>query len=403
MLTISNLKGAVHLIESSISKTIAEDFSNSNLKNHVFGSQFIADDGFFHALFFIKSNKKQVAKNTVSNVFELQFENDLASSPQFVINHNNGKKEVLVQDQDNVLYLISNRGKIIWKKQLNGAIQGKVAQVDLFKNGKLQIAFTTNNQFLILDRNGKEVAPFSMKFEGGNLNPLAVFDYDNKRKYRFVVTQNKKIFMYNNEGKIVKGFKYITAEASILSKPRHFRIEKKDYLTFQLDYSTLKITNRVGKDRVSVKDKFSFSENPITIYQNKFSFTTTDGVLNQIDTKGKISRTNLNLLKDHGMDATSRTLAIMNDNVLRIRDKKVNLDLGVYTQPTIFYLNDKIYVSVTDIQNQKIFLFDSQAEPIPNFPIYGSSAIDMADIDNDKKPELVFKDQANSIKVVKIQ
>ena len=87
----------------------------------------------------------------------------------------------------------------------------------------------------------------------------------------------------------------------------------------------------------------------------------------------------------------------MDDNTLNIKGKKVDLEFGVYTQPKIFYINDKIYVAVTDIQNQKIYLYDSQAEPIPNFPVFGMSMIDLLDMDNDNKLELVAKDQENSI------
>src|SRR5690606_17554609 len=103
-----------------------------------------------------------------------------------------------------------------WKKQLNGRVQGRIEQVDIYKNGRLQLAFTTHNQFLILDRNGKEVAPFTFTYEGGNLNPLAVFDYEQKKDYRFVVTQGTKLFMYNRQGEIVKGFKYTQADQPIL-------------------------------------------------------------------------------------------------------------------------------------------------------------------------------------------
>lgn len=403
MLTVSNLKGTVDILKESVSKKISSELEKSKLSDYVFSSQVIADEGFYHANFLIKKITEESERNTVSSVFEVQFNTDLAILPQFVTNHNNRRKEIIIQDQENILYLISNSGKVLWKKQLEGTIQGKVHQVDLFKNGKLQLAFTTNNEFLILDRNGKEVEPFTKKFSGGNLNPLAIFDYENKKNYRFIVTQNEKIFMYNSKGDIVKGFKYNTAEANIIEAPQHFRIGRMDYLIFKLQNGLLKITNRVGKTRVNVKDKFSFSENEIKLYQNKFTFTSTEGILFQIDTKGNISSSNLNLAKDHGMDATSRTLAIMNDNVLRIRDKKVQLELGVYSKPTIFYLNDKIYISVTDIQNQKIHLFDSQAEPIPNFPIFGSSIIDMADMDNNKKPDIVLKNQENTIKVFKIQ
>lgn len=403
VLSISNSKGFSSLLEKSVSKTLAETFRESNLNDYVFGTQIIADAGFFHTNFIIKKITAEENSNSVSSVFEIKFDTDLATLPQFVTNHSNGRKEIIVQDQENMLYLISNSGKILWKKQLNGTVQGKVQQVDLFKNGKLQLAFTTNNEFLILDRTGKEVEPFTKKFSGGNLNPLAVFDYEGRKNYRFVVTQDKKVLMYDGKGDIVKGFTYDTAEASIVAAPQHFRIGKKDYIVFKLENGQLKITNRVGKTRVNVKDKFSFSDNDIKLYQNKFTFTSVEGILYQIDTQGKISSSNLNLAKDHGIDATSKTLAIMNDNVLTIRDKKIQLELGVYSKPTVFYLNDKIYVSVTDIQNQKIYLFDSQAESIPNFPVFGSSIIDMADINANKQPEFVFKDQENSIRVFKIR
>ncbi|WP_324025462.1 ribonuclease HII [Maribacter sp. BPC-D8] len=403
VVSISNLKGFVTAMNESVSKTLSNSFASSKLDDYVFASQIIADAGFFHTNFLIKKITKEEESSSVSSAFEVKFDTDLATLPQFVTNHSNRRKEIIVQDQENILYLISNSGKIIWKKQLNGTIQGKVQQVDLFKNGKLQLAFTTNNEFLILDRNGKDVQSFTKKYTGGNLNPLAVFDYEGRKNYRFVVTQDKNVFMYNSKGDIVKGFTYDTAEAPIVAAPQHFRIGKKDYIVFKLENGQLKITNRVGKTRVNVKDKFSFSDNDIKLYQNKFTFTSVDGILYQIDANGKISSSNLNLAKDHGIDATSRTLAIMNDNTLQIRNKKVELELGVYSKPTIFYLNDKIYVSVTDIQNQKIYLFDSQAESIPNFPIFGSSPIDMEDINGNKKPEFVFKDQENSFKVFKIR
>ncbi|WP_300024242.1 ribonuclease HII [uncultured Maribacter sp.] len=403
ILSISNYEGFVGYLNKSVSSALANSFKKSKLNDYLFGQQIIADANFFHINFLINKVTKVEEQNSVTSAFEVQFDTDLSSLPQFVTNHGSGKKEIIVQDQENNLYLISSSGKILWKKQLNGSVQGKIEQIDLFKNGKLQFAFTTNNEFLILDRNGNEVAPFTKNYSGGNLNPLAVFDYDGRKNYRFVVTQGKKVFMYNSKGEIVKGFTYDTAEATILDAPQHFRIGKKDYLVFKLDNGKLKIINRVGKTRVNVKGNYSFSDNKIRLYQNKFTFTTLDGILYQIDSQGKISSSNLNLSKDHGMDATSRTLAIMNDNILQIRNKKIELELGVYSKPSIFYLNDKIYVSVTDIQNQKIYLFDSQAKPIPNFPVFGNSVIDMADINLNQKVEFVYQNQNNSIEVLKIQ
>jgi len=402
LISAADAEGFLDVLNRHDLKEMAGQFKASNFSEYLFGSEIISDQDFFHTSYFIKKVGTKNTKNSVTPVFKFQLETDIHSIPQFVVNHRTKKKELIVQDTDNVLYLISTNGKILWKKQLESAVQGQIHQVDLFKNGKLQLAFTTNNQFLVLDRNGEMVKPFTFDFTGGNLNPLAVFDYDGKKDYRFLVTQNDKVFMYNNKGKIVRGFKYTLAENTILEAPQHFRIGRKDYLVFKLANNTLKILNRTGNDRIKVPEKIPFSDNPIRLYQNKIAVTSDKGILYQINTNGNLEKTDLGLNPDHGMDATSKTLAIINDNILGIRGKKTTLDLGVYSKPKIFYLNDKIYVSVTDIQNQKVYLFDSQSQPIPNFPIYGISSVAMADMDNDKKPELVIKDQENSLSVFKI-
>ena len=92
----------------------------------------------------------------------------------------------------------------------------------------------------------------------------------------------------------------------------------------------------------------------------------------------------------------------MNDNILSIREKRVELELGIYTQPKIFYIYDKIYITVTDLQHHKIYMFDSQAKSIPNFPVFGSSTIDLNDTNNDKKLEFVTKDKNNSLLIYQI-
>jgi hypothetical protein len=402
ILFVSNSSGINFLAEQEFAPKPLSSVKKAELSDHAFAAQVVADNDFAHINFLISKIEKTVKSNTVTPLFTLELETDLAIDPQFVKNHRTNKQEIVVQDQNNFLYLISTDGKVLWKKQLDGRIQGSIQQVDIYKNGRLQLAFCTNNQFLIIDRNGEEVPPFKKTFEGGNLNPLSVFDYEGKKDYRFLITQSEKVFMYNNKANIVDGFTYTSAQSPILKEPKHFRVANKDYLVFQLEDKTLKILHRSGGDRIKVAQKIDFSDNEVFLYKDKFSTTNKKGVLHQIDTRGKLTSTNFNLNKDHGMYATSKTLVFMDDNVLSIRGKKVELELGVYTKPKIFYIYDKIYVSVTDIQNQKIYLFDSQGKPIPNFPVFGNSLIDLVDMDNDKKLELVAKDQENSLILYKM-
>ena len=402
MLFIANASGIEQNLTNEASEELLNNIKNADLSKYAFAMQLVADAGFYHSNILIHKFEKEIKSNTTSTLYSIQLDAEIATSPQFVVNHRTGKKEIVVQDKENNLYLISTEGKVLWKKPLDAKIQGAIEQIDIYKNGRLQLAFTTENEFLIVDRNGEDVKPFPKTYEGGNLSPLAVFDYDNKKDYRFVVAQGTKILMYDSKGEIVKGFKATEFENPIMGIPEHFRINNKDFLVFKEATGNLKILNRLGESRITVSEKIEFSDNRVFLYKDKITLTDAKGTLFQIDNTGKLTKTNLDLSKDHRLDATSKTLVVMNDNTLRIKDKKVTLELGVYTKPKIFLINDKIYVTVTDTQNQLVYLFDSNGISIPNFPIFGASDIDFIDMDNDGKLEIVVKDLENSLLVYKM-
>lgn len=402
MLLIVAPDGTKDYLKNDFKNTVYKNITDLDFSDQIIIAQLVSDNGFYHTSMLLKKLGAKTESNRTAPLFTVRLDNDIATQPQFVKNHITNKKEIIVQDIDNILYLISTDGKVLWKKQLSGRIKGKIAQIDIYKNGRLQLAFITDTQFLVLDRNGTTVQPFDISFKDDIINSLSVFDYDNNRDYRFLITQSSKIHMYNNRGEIVSGFKFNADGKKIIKAPQHFRINKKDYIVFGEEGGLVRILSRVGSDRVQVKDKISFSSNDMFLYKNKFSTTDENGILHQIDEKGAISKSNLSLSKDHGLFTTSNTLVTMSENTLTIKGKKIELELGVYTKPVIFLVANKIYVTVTDLQNQKIYLFDSNAETIQNFPVYGSSLIDLDDIDNDKKIELVAKDLENSIIVYKI-
>lgn len=384
-----------------LSSTFNEDLSNLKLNNYKISAiQFIQDDNFTHVNGIIKKNKTRAIQNSVSEEFNVTLDADLLTQPQFVINHRNKQKEIVVQDINNKLYLISNSGKILWKKQLNGNILGTIEQVDLYKNGRLQLAFATPKRVYILDRNGKDVAPFPLKFNDEITQPLSVFDYDNRKDYRFLVTQKSSLLMYNGKGKSVNGFKY-AKNKTITTQPKHFRINNKDYIVFAAG-DKMQILNRQGKTRVAVNETINFSGNPIYRYKNQFTTTTSNGELVQVNQKGNISKQGLGLVNNHKLTTTNKTLVTLSENKLSIKLKSLELDFGNYTAPKIFYINDKIYITVTDLQTQKVHLFDSQTKTIKNFPVYGNSTIDLNNIDKDRNLEFVVQGESNSIVLYQI-
>ena len=140
------------------------------------------DDHIVHVNSILQKSKSKQSKTQISETFSLTLSNTILMDPVFVTNHRTKKKDILVQDIDYNLYLISNKGVVLWKKKLKGAVLGKVEQVDLYRNGRLQLAFATPNRLYVIDRNGKNVERFPLEFKDEITQPLAVFDYDKKFK-----------------------------------------------------------------------------------------------------------------------------------------------------------------------------------------------------------------------------
>ncbi|TBN00836.1 ribonuclease HII [Hyunsoonleella flava] len=396
---LSSESSLIFVAKPELLKTIVEKNIGAryNFKNYNLSAiQFIYDTDFAHIHGGLIKGKRKRVQNSISENFNLKLDTDILNTPQFVANHITKQKEIVVQDLNNKLYLISNQGKIVWKKQLNSAILGKVEQIDMYKNGRLQLAFATANRVYVVDRKGRDVAPFPLKFNDAITQPLSVFDYDKNKNYRLLVTQGKNVLMYDARGKTVSGFTFKKANGNIISQPKHFRIGTRDYLVIKTE-NKLHILDRVGKTRVSPKSTNAYSNEPVFVYKNKFTTTTKDGKLVSVDTRGNVALVDLRLTNNHNLETTSKTRVTFHDNKLGIKSRELELDYGNYTRPNIFYINDKIYVAITDLQSKKVHLYDSQGKMIPNFPVYGNSSISLDNIDRDRNLEFVTKGDANSI------
>ncbi|GGD86901.1 hypothetical protein [Planktosalinus lacus] len=394
-------------------KNTFADWASGNSKEKIqqlkFGShrmaafQFVYDSHFAHFNGVIKETQNQSRGTGVSQLFAINLENELLSRPQFFNNHITKGKDVVVQDVANELYLISSTGKVLWSKQLDSEIIGDIQEVDLLKNGKTQLAFTTKNTFYILDRNGRAVSPFPMKFKDDITQPLSVFDYDNNRNYRFIIIQGEEIFMYDNKGKSVKGFIFKKANSPILLPPKHIRILNKDYIIIAEENGTINILHRTGQPRINVSQKFDFSENQIYTENNEFVILNTNDEKISIDQNGKVSKQNISSVsKNVFWEIIGNTKVTLDDNILRINNQKIELPFGLYTAPKISVSNRRILVTITDLQQQRSYAFNSLGELLNNFPIYGTSIMEMADATNNGKPNGVVKGGAKEVVLYEI-
>jgi hypothetical protein len=129
--------------------------------------------------------------------------------------------------------------------------------------------------------------------------------------------------------------------------------------------------------------------------------TSSDGKLIRIDEQGKIKKEALAAGNNLHLVASENILVTLSENILNIDKKVITLDFGLYTAPIIFEAKGKTYISVTDTQANRVYLFDENAKLLPNFPVYGTSAIDLNNFAGDDHLEFVVKGEENTVLVYK--
>ena len=314
----------------------------------------------------ISTQKKEVKEIEDPNLFKVSFSDPIIIGPFIVKNHITQNEEIIVQDINNILYLIDNSGKIAWSKQIDEKILNKVFQIDSYKNGRLQYVFSTERKLYMLDRKGRDVGKFPLQFNDKITIPISVFDYDKNKNYRICITQGNELFMFDSKGTFVNGFKY-KKQDQIITSPKHFRIQNKDLIVFKTE-SKFNIINRRGEIRIKLKSDIKFSSDNIYSYQNNLVSTSDNNEILKIDLKGNISK-----IKE---DDSNRIFIVSNkdyisyliNNSIKTPKNKIDLEFGKYSDLILHENKKNIFICVYNEQSKKLYIFDEKLIPISNFP-----------------------------------
>ncbi|RIJ50018.1 hypothetical protein D1614_04540 [Maribellus luteus] len=312
--------------------------------------------------------------------------------PQIVANYNNkATQDVLVQDKDNQLHLVSESGTKIWSIPISGKILGEVFQIDFFRNGKLQFLFNTREKLYLIDRNGNNVSGFPVAFSSPATNGVSVFDYDNNRKYRyFVACENRKVIAYDHNGKIVSGWNFDKTTGEVNTPVQHFRVAGKDYIVFK-DNARVYIQDRRGATRVKTAASFENSANPLILNLDgtpKMVATDKDGVVYYLYFDGRYVQKNagkysskhlfnMSDLNGNGIPdfifVDGNKLEVIDENGKKQYSEKFDNTITEYPNVYTFSANQKM-VGVSDARAEKIYLFKPDGKQYDGFPMRGSSA-----------------------------
>ena len=312
--------------------------------------------------------------------------------PTLVKNHYTQENEICIQDALNNLYLISNSGRIIWKKAIGENIISDIHQIDYYKNGKLQLLFNTRNKLWLLDRDGNFVERYPILLSSPATTGLSLFDYDQNRNYRiFIPTQDNKINLFNADGNINTGFKFKGTEEIVNTPIQYFRIAGKDYIITS-DKNRVYILNRRGQERIKLKEQFSASsQNQFFIGKDEhYYFATTDqqGALKKIYLDGSVRTLEFNKASEKHYFALDKIDKSNNDNYIIVDQGIINvynfrgrllyskeIENSILSRPYFYrFSSNDIKMGITDIMNNKIYLLNGKdGSYYEGFPLVGTS------------------------------
>jgi hypothetical protein len=125
---------------------------------------FKVDNQFLFTNLVLKSFTKTADKGLIEQVLSYDLKELPNSAPQLVFNHKTKQYDIIYQDDQNRLTLVNLKGKKLWQTELKDKITGKIRQVDLYRNHKLQYTFVTPRHWYVIDRLGRKVDDFPEHF-----------------------------------------------------------------------------------------------------------------------------------------------------------------------------------------------------------------------------------------------
>lgn len=339
---------------------------------------------------FLMVNEPKV-EDEVSREWNTVLEAPAAIAPQFVLNHNNKKYEILLQDKNHLLYLLDRHGKILWKKQLDGKLLGASRQVDLYKNNKLQLVFNTVHSLYIIDRLGRDLDNFPVKLPSSATAAVGVFNYDRARNYRFLVPIGGKILNYGKDGNLVRGWQFPGADGNIISRPQLFTVNKKDLIVALTENGTLYIVDRRGLNRfapiLGLEDVVApfFLRESDNLKNTELIARNKSGEMAVINFNGSTDAIYLDDQSpaEHFLYFQDKYI-FSSGNKLIVKDIDLpwtaELEEDISSLPKVMLFEKEFYVAVWSADAQEIRLFNKKGELVKGFPVFAQAQFDMGSL-----------------------
>lgn len=347
---------------------------------------------------------------------EYLFKNNLSSKPHIIFSHINNKPEVIIQDEKNIVYHLSNSLEPIWSDSIEKIIS-KIFVIDYYKNNKKQIVFASPNKIYGFDRKGNSLIGFP--FENPSKSPiqhLNIIDYDKSKRYRIISShRNGEIYFYDKNGKTLNGWNPILMEDELVQAPIHTRVRGKDYIIILQKNGDIYVKNRRGINYKGFPVKLdSDLTNKIHLQSSSNSakslleILSDDGKLYKINLEGKIisSKDQYRNEKDAKFkmiqEASGKSPAIISyDNYNLFKDEN-NINFKNIEKLKFQFYNlskNENFLVLTDTTIKKSYFLDKNLNYYVN-PISNQNEVSILDYGNSI---IIYKTLNNSLSMIELK
>jgi len=217
------------------------------------GVQFSQSGRFFLSNISIYRNTE--IYDVVEEGWEIKIEAPIAAGPWFVKGIDEQAPNIVMFDAFNQMYLLTDKGDVLWKLPIPEKPISRVFSVDTYKNGKFQYVFNSENNMFLIDRFGRHVASYPIKLPQKAATPINVFDYEKSREYRLVFAGiDNIIYNFNIKGETPKGWENTKISSALNDSIRHIVVANTDVIIMKYGNKNLYGISRRGQKLFELKD-----------------------------------------------------------------------------------------------------------------------------------------------------
>ena len=371
---------------------------------------------YYMSLNLLETDTENYVVQEENSLNEYLFKNNLSSKPHIIFSHINNKPEVIIQDEKNIVYHLSNSLEPIWSDSIEKIIS-KIFVIDYYKNNKKQIVFASPNKIYGFDRKGNSLIGFP--FENPSKSPiqhLNIIDYDKSKRYRIISShRNGEIYFYDKNGKTLNGWNPILMEDELVQAPIHTRVRGKDYIIILQKNGDIYLKNRRGINYKGFPIKLdSDLTNKIHLQSSSNSakslleILSDDGKLYKINLEGKIisSKDQYRNEKDAKFkmiqEASGKSPAIISyDNYNLFKDEN-NINFKNIEKLKFQFYNlskNENFLVLTDTTIKKSYFLDKNLNYYVN-PISNQNEVSILDYGNSI---IIYKTLNNSLSMIELK